>query len=140
MNFITVTGVFSYAGDVELRGDSVAMLRIAELLRGKAGKRTKIGLHYSDSEPTPYDGFLKFLDIEIRAEASRVIAVREGDTLHIVGSDGMIKILAENIEMLVDDVRRSGISEKHLHVEYHPDHYYLDSSSVPLILTVIQPE
>ncbi len=139
MIFVAATGAFSRAGEVELRGDVVAMGRIAELLRGRAEEQVRVDLQCADSEATPYDGFLKFLDIEIRNEEPRIKVVIERDALRVVGSSDMMKILAENIEMLIDDVKRSGVGEKHLHIEYHPDHYYLDSSSAPLVLTVEQP-
>lgn len=140
MSVITATAVFSLAGGIELRGNSAAMRAIAELLRGGAGKRSRVSLLHVASEPAPYDGFLEFLDVEMLSDGRRVEVevARKGNTLHIEGSKELMKILAENIELLVDDVGRSDISEKHLHIEYHPDHYYLAESSEPLILVVTQ--
>lgn len=136
---IRATGLFSDSGDIELRGDSAALLRIAELFAGKMGPHVRVSLRPPQAPPVPYDGFLLFLSIEIQSSVGVLVKIsREGDTLRVVGSGDMMSILADNVRFLVDDAKRSDAKEKHLHVEYHPDHYYLANSSQPLVLVVAQ--
>lgn len=131
----SVTGAFSNSGDLELRGDTNALRKIAQLMSGPAGSRTRVQLGKPAQEPKPYDGFLAWLDIRILKENGSGIHVsRSGDALVISGIANMMGILADNVRLLSERLEQSGETEEHIHLEYHPDHYYLAESSEPLVV------
>jgi hypothetical protein len=78
----------------------------------------------------PYEGFLRVL--VVKPSSSKVRFARDGATLLISGSDAFREVLAESIETLAD-----GSLGDHIHVEYHPDHYYLDPASAWLVVTLL---
>lgn len=131
----SVTALFSNSGDLELRGDLDAMRRIAELMAGAAGSRARAALGRPKHGPKPYDGFLASLEIEIlKKNGSGVQIARRGDALVISGIANMMEILADNVRLLAEQLEQSGEEEGHVHIEYHPDHYFLAESSEPLVL------
>ena len=48
----------------------------------------------------------------------------------------MLAILARNIDRLAEQPRERNSDgyKDHIHVEYHPDHFYLNEGSVPLVI------
>jgi hypothetical protein len=131
----SVTGAFSNSGDLELRGDTGGLRKIAQLMGGPAGSRKRVQLSKRAREPKPYEGYLASLEIEILEENGRGIQIaRKGDVLVISGIANIMGILADNFRLLSERLEQSGEAEEHMHVEYHPDHYYLAKSSEPLVV------
>jgi hypothetical protein len=131
----SVTGAFSNSGDLELRGDPGGLRKIAQLMTGSVASRTRVQLGKPLTEPKPYDGYLASLDIEILKENGRGIQItRKGDVLAISGIANMMGILADNFRLLSERLEQSGETEEHIHLEYHPDHYYLAESSEPVVI------
>ena len=69
------------------------------------------------------------------------VAISRSDTkLSISGSKEKLLVLAQNVSWLADH-EKPGTSSKirdHIHVEYHPGHFFLAAESLPL--TVIRVE
>jgi hypothetical protein len=57
-----------------------------------------------------------------------------GKALVISGSDGNIQVLSDNIQWLIEQGESSADLKDHLHVDYYPDHPYLASSNISLVI------
>jgi len=78
----------------------------------------------------PHQNFADSLKIEIIGD--RIVILLDKNKVIITGSEEMFKKLAQNIEFASENT-----ASKHLHVEFYPGHFFLDSKSAPLIITRI---
>jgi hypothetical protein len=83
--------------------------------------------------PAQYDGFVG--QIRVILGDNRVRISLEGAVLSIEGRQAYLSLLAENIASLAADNAPLG---SHLHIEYHPNHYYLEEGSVPLVVELTE--
>jgi len=125
---------YSNRGELELEGDSSGLLAICRILRPTEIGTLKISLDKADYRP--YDGLLDNL-LVISARGQPVKIFRESYSLRIVGDAYTLDLLAQNIEFLLSHPRDADGTGSHLHVEYYEGHPWLDSSSEPLVVSLI---
>jgi hypothetical protein len=127
---LALTGRYSQSGDLALEGSCTALREFARALnRGPLSLDLFVPRNATAS---PYEEFLRC--IVIKPSEERVQIAREGTSLVISGDDKSRSLCAENIQHLAEpaDATRT----RHLHVDYHPDHFYLVPQSLPLVIEV----
>ena len=132
-----VSMIGRYAPDgVDLCGDPAALQMFARRLTTPTATGSCRLCVPTTFPPDPYDGFLA--SIEISESVGLVQIELEGDVLAIRGAADMLGILAENVVFLAEEAVMSepGKGLNHLHVEYHSDHFFLDPSAIPLVVSV----
>ena len=82
--------------------------------------------------PTPYAVWLSRILVR-RHESGKVgLSIDEAaSALVLEGERRYLDILAENVEVFIDEKPRPG---DHLHIEYHDDHFYLAPSRISLAI------
>lgn len=129
-----ITGFYSEAGDIELRGNTPALRKLAEALSAHMLPYT-IALDIPPKERiAPYDHFLT--TIHITHNDGMVNISRIESTLEIVGSKEKLSVLSENLTWLSNNPDLDTEKGTHLHIEYFPGHYYLTESSLPIIIAI----
>jgi hypothetical protein len=121
---------------VNLEGTSDALRELSEMLQ-LARVVEEILLFVPPKPAVPYVRYLRSLTLG-RSE-DNVSVSRIGEQGTIRGAAKKLGILARNIERLADQPQPSGATNQasHMHVEYHPGHFYLAPGSVPLVITRI---
>jgi hypothetical protein len=120
--------------EIEIEGCSQGLRQLADWLVSDAASN-KIELNLpKDILPAPYEKFMSNMQV-IRNNAKLRVIYR-GTTLLITGSLEYLTILAETIKGLAEAVQESA-RQPHLHIEYWPDHFYLDPGSEPLVVTLL---
>jgi hypothetical protein len=133
-NKVLVIGRYTNNGNLEIAGGSAALIQLAELLILDVHIQD-IWIHIPQDKPsTPYDGFLK--QIKILSTDSYIVIRREENVLYISGSKNNLALLSEDIKMLAHQIDQYSTIPNHSHIEYHPDHSYLDPSSLPMVISV----
>jgi hypothetical protein len=113
--------------ELELSGTRSELLALAGDLRsGRAEVRVE-----SVPDPSPYDRSLSLISIRPADGKVRIGCFEDGAVMEVLGAVESLAVLAENIECLTrqDD-------PGHLHVDYHPEHYYLTEGSESLVVTI----
>jgi hypothetical protein len=121
-----LVGRYTSSGDLALEGPPDALRSLARRLR-QAPSSIPLGRPASGN-PSPYDGFLETIEVQ-RAETKVTIRKREGALL-VCGNGACLEVLAANVEALSED---ETVGE-HLHLDYHPGHFFLDPTSSPLVV------
>jgi hypothetical protein len=85
-----------------------------------------------ERNPSPYDRLLKEISIAPKLNA-KVYVGQMGERMVISGSLEYLSILAENIRHLAEHPISSSAVPYHIHIEYYPDHFYLEKESTPLV-------
>ena len=127
----TLLGRYSEAGDTAVEGNAVGLHSLARAARAE---RAFIKLSTPGDGPEPYDGFLQ--EVSVEPGEGKIRITRDGSRLFIRGGLEAKALLADNVELLADADPESG---GHLHIDYHPDHFYLDATSEPLVIERITP-
>jgi hypothetical protein len=127
-SFVGVRARYARRSGFAVSGDRIALNGLARILRGDASADAAEVLLQPGSEAAPYEEFMSKL--VVRHDSGRVSVTKKLDEVLITGSPQHLRLLAENIEALADDAE----GDRHLHVEYYPDHFYLDQSSEPLVI------
>ncbi len=85
-----------------------------------------------------YPGHAKSLRLALSDEF--VCVGLDGDEILVCGAASNLKILAQNIRFLADQEKQESNDQirPHLHIEYHPGHYFLKAESIPLVVTKIE--
>jgi len=125
-------GRFDPRGEVDLALDREAAARLVDRLRAGRGR---LPLE-AGRDPAPYRTFLQ--GISVAATPGRRVTLRLDDaeeTLAITGDPEYLKVLAENIAELA----APGDRATHLHVDYFPDHFYLEQGSAPTTVHLLPP-
>jgi hypothetical protein len=119
--------------EIELVGDTQSLQWLVTQLVSKGE------VHYEfsrpvDSSAAPYDNFLAALQVSVTDDP--VLIILRGSTLEISGGFNGLASVAQNIEFFVNQVRELGaqFAPPHIHIEYFPDHPYLASLSIPLVI------
>jgi hypothetical protein len=89
------------------------------------------------ADPSPYDRALT--EITVKRHQGRPATInlsRDLRTLEIVGDEASLTLLAENLS----DFGAQSRPGEHWHLEYFPDHFYLGSTSQPLVATLTEPD
>jgi len=113
---------------IDLEGDAESLGKLAQEMRQLHDVYEWSLDKPSSGSLAPYSGLAISLKIEV-ANDSVCVSRIEGQIV-IRGSIEKLKILAHNIQFAADDA-----NSDHQHIDYHPNHYYLDQRSVPLIIT-----
>lgn len=127
-----VTGYYEEGQNIVLQGSATALRNLGAVLVANEAA-TLVHLYVPQAKSAePYDGFLSVLQV---VESEGLVEVRQtGSTLTITGSKENLAILSESILFLTNQSEQVSGIPNHLHIEYFPDHYYLASSSLPLVI------
>jgi len=127
--------VYSLENDFEIRGTIEALAALAELLVANKAGRLIIELIKPQQPAHPYFGFIE--KVLIQNEPHKVVVSRRGDTLVITGDDESLSSFAKTIKWLATHTSNTN---SHLHVDFYPEHPYLEPSSSPLVVSVVEPK
>lgn len=127
-SFVRVRWRYAAISGFEVSGDRTALHNLAQVLRRDESPDTAEVWLETGFEAAPYDEFMSRLIV--RHDSGRVRVMKESDKVLIKGSPHHLRLFAENIEALADDAE----VDQHLHIEYYPNHFYLDQSSEPLVV------
>jgi hypothetical protein len=119
-----LSGRYSGAKQLLVEGTSSDLLAFAAALRAP-----RLLPLQSPKDASPYEGFLA--EIAIEPSPDRVRIARRDAILVISGSSESRDALSGEIEGLA-----SGSLGSHLHIDYYPDHPFLDASTSPLVLSL----
>ena len=120
---------------VDVAGAANELLELAAILKSGPA-RVVYELLVPRWPATPYDGFLS--SIEIRVRDGSVQILRTSDAIEIQGSAEGLATVAQNIEFLVASQSDPQLAypATHIHVEYYPEHPFLDSEAEPLTISL----
>ena len=126
--FVRVRWRYAARSGFEVSGDRAALKILAEVLRRhESGDTSEVALE-TGFDVASYEESMRGL--VVRHDNGRVCIVKDSDKVVINGSPHHLRLLAENIEAVADD----GEVDQHLHIEYYPDHFFLDERSEPLVV------
>jgi len=128
---LKMIGCFTSNGEVELAADLATLRELLERLSDKA-LPLSFELYIPATAPAPYDDFLEGLTF--RAGDGLLNTEIIGKVLFISGSDENIQALSDDLRWLIEEIESNANLERHLHVEYFPDHPYLSPSPVSLVI------
>lgn len=125
----TLYGRYIQSGSIEIKGIPDSIRELAHCI---ASGNIEINLSLlKNPQLAPYDAFISA--IHVKSRKGNIIINRTGSVLNIQGSRGKLLLLSDNLKWLANQVHTTGNGD-HLHIEYHPEHFYLDSASEPLIV------
>lgn len=124
---MNIVGKYSVAS-VELKGTANTLAQLARAIRGMV-VRERFALSIPSTPPAPYLGYVN--SVELDPGVGKVSVSRSGESVNISGSADSLSLFAHNIERLAF----SESCPDHVHIEFHPQHFYLSEESVPLIIT-----
>ena len=127
MTTIDLTCRYSSDHGFSIEGTSHELNRFAAAFR-ELGDVTEHELS-GKGELDGYDETITRVSIS-RHDDCLVTVLHAPSSLLLSGGDRLIGILAANIDRLVTD---SG--SNYLHIDYHPNHYYLTEGSEPIVIT-----
>ena len=113
---------------VEITGTADSLSYLARAIQELIVTGT-FSLFVPSTPPAPYHGYVHSLTIE--QGLGNVYVSRSSENVCISGSAETLAILASNIDALAYS---KNVSD-HIHIEYHPKHFYLKEESVPLVVT-----
>ena len=128
-----LVALYSLENDLEIRATKDALASLAELLVVPNFPSLIIELIEPQLTARPYFGFLN--RILIQHQPHKVIVSRKEDTLVISGNDKLLSLFAESVNWLAT---QDSNTSSHLHVDPYPDHPYLELSSCPLVVSVVE--
>lgn len=113
-------------------GDEKGIQQLVGAIKGK--ESAAIPLLDSRVFPSARVGILLTNLRVLRTESKNEIRV-EGEDLVFAGRPEFIDTIAYSVSTLLlkDDPH---FNSDHLHIEYHPDHYFLQQTSIPLVVTI----
>ncbi|CAM3243266.1 hypothetical protein STSO111631_09405 [Stackebrandtia soli] len=114
-------------GEMGLDGTVGSFVALGQLLRRGSGD---MDLATAD-DPYPYVGSLSRITVR-QSNRKIVMRVVDGKDFEVCGNMDSLRQLARNIE----NFAASAYGKDHLHVDYHPDHWYLEEESVSLVVRV----
>jgi hypothetical protein len=117
--------------DISLEGQGESLLELAQLIRRTTGPVIR-SLMIPSTPPAPYDDYAKSLKLEPTDSYVRIS--RDETQIRISGSPDKLAILADNIEWIATHTHLAGDSG-YIDIDYHPDHFYLEKGSIPLMVT-----
>ncbi|CAM3243625.1 hypothetical protein STSO111631_09435 [Stackebrandtia soli] len=114
-------------GELGLDGTFSSFVALGQLLRRGSGD---MDLATAD-DPYPYVGSLSRIIVR-QSNRKIVMRVVDGKDFEACGNMDSLRQLARNVE----NFAASAYGKDHLHVDYYPDHFYLDEESVSLVVRV----
>ena len=132
---IEVAGYYSNDSEIELRGTDTGLKALVDVLESTLDQECldKI-LTKPEGTTWPYDGCLKQITV-CDADGTHLRIWREGDLLFLNGSKQARRGLAANLRWLTST---GGGTGSHLHIEGHPEHPFLDPSSAPMVVSIVE--
>lgn len=130
-----LTASIDSVGVVNIYGDRRGLRFLAEFVRARASSKRTLSLDDA-SELYPEDVPLRGVELVPTAEPVRVAI--HGDVLEISGSVELRSVLAYNLDFLSESNPQQTITP-HTHIEYWPDHDYLDETSEALCVYLERP-
>jgi hypothetical protein len=124
---MNIVGKYDVTG-VEFAGTADTLSYLARAIR-ELVVRERFSLSIPPISPAPYLGYVQSLELE--RGAGKVSVSRSGESVNVSGSADSLALLAHNIEQLAF----SENCQDHLHIEFRPQHFYLNEESVPLVVT-----
>lgn len=124
-----------YIGSLNLCGDANRLRRLVDTL-ADIGKLPAVIELDRERNPSPYDGLLKEISIALKLGA-KVYIGQEEEKMVISGSQECLFILADDIKFLVENSISSNSELYHIHIEYYPEHFYVEKESTPLVVCCI---
>lgn len=117
--------------EIEIEADQTGLAALFTLLsEGRGSTETSV----PPGSAAPYAGYLDRVSVEIGGGLVSISI--QGKSLRISGSCDSLSALARNVEAVMwgsPDASPTTIPY-HVHVEYHPEHPYIDSDSIPVVL------
>jgi hypothetical protein len=119
---------------IDIEGSAESLRELSEVIQSFIGSEL-FSLYVPSTSPSPYLGYAKSLKLERGGGNVRVF--RHGAEISISGSPEKLLIFARNIGRLAEQENhtRSDPYHDHIHIDYHPGHFYLDEESIPLVVT-----
>ena len=114
--------------EMELQGTAAELTDLAGLLLSGHGS---VDLDRT-GDPSPYSRFLSRVNVIQTSGPIAMMCAEGSDELDIRGGAPQLNLLAANMKGFADE----GDVTCHLHIDYFPEHDYLDESSEPLVLAL----
>jgi hypothetical protein len=114
--------------ELELSGTPVELLALGQKLRSGEGESPLMQV----SDPFPYSRSLLWIEIRRASGKIKIWCSGDGESLHVEGDLKSLSLFADNIEGFALEADRSD----HLHVDYYPEHDYLDEGSGSLVVAI----
>ena len=123
-----------FTGSLNLCGNVNGLSRLADTLID-IGKLPAVIVLIRERNPSPYDGLLEEISIALKPDA-KVYIGQEEEKMVISGSQEYLSILADNLRFLVENSISFSLNSEfyHIHIEYYPEHFYLEKESIPLVV------
>jgi len=129
--FINLVGRYGH-DQIELEGDSQSLLWLSEQLM--TGKDYILSLSRpKEVNAEPYEVFLKLMRIQVSEGALKIS--KKGSELQVSGAPKNLTLLAKSVKRLAGQ-KNSKLPRPHTHIEYFPEHPFLSSSSMALIIAL----
>ena len=122
---------------IALEGTAETLRELARSIRDST-KSAAIGEHLLMlplTPPTPYSGYIR--SIRVVKSAGNVCISRVERKVLISGLPEKLAVLAATIDHLATHRLVGPHSRKHVHIEFHPEHFYLLEESIPLVVTLL---
>lgn len=131
----TMRGVFSFNGEIDLRGSPQALSLFADHLIEFASPLV-INLDAVEANPAPYDRWLESIEVEISDRQTLLIA-RSNAVLRMSGSVEALMGFGRDISSFVSNLQSTqrGAITRHIHIEPMEHDEWIDSSSAPLVIS-----
>jgi hypothetical protein len=117
--------------EIEVEADHIGLAALSTLLsKGRGSIETSV----LSEAATPYAGYIT--RIEIETSNGLVSISRHATTLKFRGSTESLSTLARNFDPIFETPQAVSPNSVpyHIHIEHYPDHPYIDSDSIPMIL------
>ena len=115
-------------GETEIAGSRSGLKELVDFLEAGTGK---IATDIPDEDASPYEMYLTGIEVRLVPDRRVTLSVDPArGVLDIAGSQAFLDVMASSIRGL----SQSGRSDQHLHVDYFPDHFYLEPSEASLVI------
>ena len=130
---LAIDARYSPEDGFRIEGTSKALAALADALAGKFGARLDFdpGARLSQS-PEPYEEFIEGLVVIPGGGPVRI--ERKQGTIEVFGAPDKLRILSENVRGLA--LEENAGDSHHIHIEYHPDHFFLDQGAEPVVVVL----
>lgn len=137
-DFLDMISQYSASNDLLFEATVGVLGRVADLLEDDPRETNYELLVPAEPVAASYEGFLTTLHFEKVEGQGRLRICREHNVLMISGDSADCSTFAANIRFLQEEAlsRPSMRSVLHLHIEYFPNHPYLDPNSDPLVIYI----
>jgi hypothetical protein len=115
-------------GEVKVVGTRNGIKALADLLMKGSGN---LATDASGVDPSPYQMYLKSILVR-RVLGCQVNLSVDSDrgVLGIAGGQDALGVMADDVR----DFGENGQPDRHMHVDYYPEHFYLEPSEASLVI------